>query len=98
MPRPRQASCRRSHRGYLRSGARRRASGSPPALLPRWLRAARLLMRWLTPARRRGFEILDDPSTPPEVREQSLGDVARSNSWLGGARAMLVELNSILRE
>ena len=46
----------------------------------------------LTPARRRGFEILDDPSVDAETRRRSLGDVARSNRLLGGLRAALLEL------
>ena len=46
----------------------------------------------LVPARRRGAEILDDPSTDPAVRARSIGDVARSNVLLGGARAVLAEL------
>ena len=41
----------------------------------------------LTPARRRGVEILDDPGVDPAVRERSIGDVTRSNRWLGGLRA-----------
>lgn len=44
-------------------------------------------MTSLTPARRRGAEILDDPATPPAVRERSQRDVVRSNTVLGGARA-----------
>ena len=44
----------------------------------------------LTPARRRGIEILDDPAVDPAVREQSIGDVTRSNRWLGGLRAGLL--------
>ena len=46
----------------------------------------------LTPRRRRGAEILDDPRTPPRVRIRSLGDVARANALFGGARAALAEL------
>jgi 2-polyprenyl-3-methyl-5-hydroxy-6-metoxy-1,4-benzoquinol methylase len=47
-------------------------------------------MRWrLTPARRRGVEILDDPSTPSAVRARSMEDVARANALFGGARAAL---------
>jgi SAM-dependent methyltransferase len=46
----------------------------------------------LVPARRRGVEILDDPATVPALRARSLGDVARSNRLLGGARAVLAEL------
>ncbi|MHB1863020.1 MAG: methyltransferase domain-containing protein [Gemmatimonadaceae bacterium] len=53
-------------------------------------------MGWLTPARRRGFEILDDPATPGPLRERSQRDVARSNAVLGGARAVLRELRATL--
>src|SRR4051812_23866081 len=42
----------------------------------------------LTPARRRGVEILDDGDTPPDVRVQSMRDVERSNRFFGGARAV----------
>jgi SAM-dependent methyltransferase len=48
----------------------------------------------LTPARRRGIEILDDPSVDPVVRARSMGDVARSNRWLGGLRAALIEIRA----
>ena len=51
----------------------------------------------LTPARRRGFEILDDPNVDPAVRLQSMGDIARSNRWLGGLRAASTELRDVLR-
>ena len=46
----------------------------------------------LTPARRRGVEILDDPSTDPQLVRRSLADVARSNLLFGGTRAVLAEL------
>jgi SAM-dependent methyltransferase len=46
----------------------------------------------LTPARRRGVEILDDPSVDPAVRARSIGDVTRANRWLGGLRAALLEI------
>jgi len=52
----------------------------------------------LTPARRRGVEILDDPSVEPAVRERSLTDVARSNRLLGGLRAALRELRAARRD
>lgn len=52
----------------------------------------------LTPPRRRGFEILDDPAVDDAVRKRSLDDVARSNTIFGGARAVLVELASALGE
>lgn len=51
----------------------------------------------LTPARRRGFEILDDQRVDAAVRLQSMGDVARSNWWLGGLRAASTELREVLR-
>jgi SAM-dependent methyltransferase len=41
----------------------------------------------LTPARRRGVEILDDPNVDASVRHRSQQDVARSNRVLGGLRA-----------
>jgi 2-polyprenyl-3-methyl-5-hydroxy-6-metoxy-1,4-benzoquinol methylase len=51
----------------------------------------------LTPQRRRGFEILDDPTVDDEVRARSLADVARSNTIFGGARAVQAELAAVLR-
>ena len=50
----------------------------------------------LTPARRRGIEILDDPSVDAAVRTRSIGDVTRSNRWLGGLRAAIRELLRVL--
>lgn len=50
----------------------------------------------LTPARRRGFEILDDPSVDAETRRRSLRDVARSNRLLGGLRAAVLALRPAL--
>ena len=52
----------------------------------------------LTPARRRGSEILDDPTVDPVLRLRSMADVARSNRWLGGLRAATAELRDVLRE
>jgi SAM-dependent methyltransferase len=46
----------------------------------------------LTPARRRGVEILDDPSVDPAVRVRAIADVARSNRVLGGLRAAALDL------
>jgi len=46
----------------------------------------------LVPARRRGYEVLDDPATDPALRERSLRDVRRSNLLLGGRRAVLREV------
>jgi SAM-dependent methyltransferase len=50
---------------------------------------------WLTPVRRRGVEILDDPATPNAVRESAMRDVARSNGLFGGANAVLREVRRI---
>jgi 2-polyprenyl-3-methyl-5-hydroxy-6-metoxy-1,4-benzoquinol methylase len=50
----------------------------------------------LTPQRRRGYEILDDPQVDDVVRARSLSDVARSNSIFGGARAVQAELATVL--
>jgi SAM-dependent methyltransferase len=52
----------------------------------------------LTPARRRGVELLDDPQVEPEVRRRSLMDVKQSNRWLGGLRAGSAALRDALRE
>ncbi|MFL5608174.1 MAG: methyltransferase domain-containing protein [Gemmatimonadaceae bacterium] len=46
----------------------------------------------LSPRRRRDHEHLDDPGIDPALRERSLRDVRRSNSTLGGARAVLSEV------
>jgi SAM-dependent methyltransferase len=43
----------------------------------------------LTPARRRGEEILDDPSTPTDVRARAMADLVRSNAWFGGVAPVL---------
>lgn len=50
----------------------------------------------LTPARRRGVELLDDPSIDSGVRARSMLDVTRSNRWLGGMRAALIEARAAL--
>jgi hypothetical protein len=54
--------------------------------------------RVLTPARRRGMEILDDPDVDPVVRRQSVRDITRSNRVLGGLRAAALEVRDALRE
>jgi SAM-dependent methyltransferase len=41
----------------------------------------------LTPARRRGVEILDDPNVDADVRGRAMADITRSNRLLGGLRA-----------
>jgi SAM-dependent methyltransferase len=43
----------------------------------------------LTPARRRGVELLDEPGVDPAVVVRSLRDVARSNALFGGRRAVM---------
>ena len=53
-------------------------------------------MSIVTPARRRGFEYLDDPAVPAMLRERSLRDVVRSNAILGGAHALLVAVRRVL--
>jgi len=50
----------------------------------------------LAPRRRRGFEHLDDPDTPPALRERSLRDVRVANTLLGGTHAVLAELRRVL--
>ena len=50
----------------------------------------------LTPPRRRGIEILDDPHVDPEVMRRSMRDVERANSLFGGKRAAIEELRLLL--
>jgi ubiquinone/menaquinone biosynthesis C-methylase UbiE len=50
----------------------------------------------LTPQRRRGFEILDDPDIDDRLRARSLADVARANTIFGGSHAVLAELETAL--
>lgn len=50
---------------------------------------------WLTPARRRGVEVLDDPATPHHVRDAAMRDVARSNRLFGGTSAVMHALESL---
>jgi SAM-dependent methyltransferase len=50
----------------------------------------------LTPGRRRGVEILDDPSHDPELAVRSLHDVAKANLLFGGRHAVLRELRPVL--
>ena len=52
----------------------------------------------LTPRRRRGIELLDDPSVPAEVMTRSMKDVERANYVFGGLRAALAELEPALSE
>src|SRR5689334_2764378 len=50
----------------------------------------------LTPARRRGVELLDDPRVDPTDRHRAQDDIRRSNVWLGGLRAALAELRAVI--
>ena len=97
VPHRRVARGGRPHDLRRRGGERDRAQRASPALLSRRLRAARAVdAACCVPARRRGFEILDDPATDPALRERSLRDVRRSNLLLGGAGAVLAELARLL--
>ena len=51
----------------------------------------------LTPARRRGVEIIDDPGLDAATIVRSLRDVARSNALFGGRRAVLLALEPTFR-
>lgn len=51
----------------------------------------------LTPARRRGVEILDDPGVDPRIRARSIDDVTRSNRLLGGLRAAVAAFRDTLQ-
>ena len=55
-------------------------------------------MSLLTPSRQRGIEILDDPGLDSGVRHRAQADVARSNAVLGGLRAVMRELRTVLHE
>lgn len=50
----------------------------------------------LTPARRRGIEILDQPGVDAALQVRSLADVALANRLFGGGRAVLAELRQLL--
>lgn len=52
----------------------------------------------LTPPRKRGREILDDPNVDPAVVKRSLADVVRSNSLFGGLSSAIDELKGALKE
>jgi SAM-dependent methyltransferase len=53
-------------------------------------------MSWLTPARRRGTEILDDPGADPALSLRSLRDVALANRLFGGRRAVVGEVARLM--
>ena len=50
-----------------------------------------------TPARRRGSEILDDPSADAALSLRSLRDIALANRFFGGQRAVVHEVATLLR-
>jgi SAM-dependent methyltransferase len=50
----------------------------------------------LTPPRKRGVEILDDPDVDPRIVTRSLCDVARSNALFGGLSSAIDELKEVL--
>lgn len=50
----------------------------------------------LTPARRRGFEFLDDRAIPSAARDRSMADVSRANTLLGGTRSAIRAFRSVL--
>jgi SAM-dependent methyltransferase len=52
----------------------------------------------LTPPKRLGREILDDPDVDPAVVTRSLADVVRSNSLFGGLSSAIDELKEALKE
>jgi len=56
------------------------------------------MARILTPRRRRGVELLDDPAVAPEIVTRSMMDVERANLLFGGLRAALAELSPALAE
>ena len=51
---------------------------------------------WLTPARRRGVETLDDPHISADVRRSAMNDVVRANALFGGTRSVLQAFREIL--
>lgn len=56
------------------------------------------MARLLTPRRRRGVELLDDPAVTPEIIMRSMQDVERSNVVFGGLRAALEEMKPAFGE
>ncbi|MBK8248327.1 MAG: methyltransferase domain-containing protein [Gemmatimonadetes bacterium] len=55
-------------------------------------------MSWIVPPRQQRAEILDDPRTPWTLRERSHRDIACSNRWLGGDRALAVGIDALVRD
>lgn len=55
-------------------------------------------LSWVTPPRRRGVELLEEPGVDAALLRRSLADVARANRLFGGTRAVLAELDLVVRE
>jgi len=53
--------------------------------------------RILIPPRRRGVELLDEPGVDPALVRRSLADVSRANLLFGGTRAVLSEIDAVIR-
>jgi ubiquinone/menaquinone biosynthesis C-methylase UbiE len=51
----------------------------------------------LTPPKKRGIEILDDPAVDPRIVTRSLSDVVRSNTLFGGLSSAVDELREAMR-
>jgi SAM-dependent methyltransferase len=51
----------------------------------------------LTPSRRRGVELLDEPGVDPRIVRRSIADVTLANALFGGTRAVMRELVVALR-
>ena len=51
----------------------------------------------ITPRRRSGAEILDDPRVDPVARRRSSRDIVASNRWFGGRRAVLEVFDEVIR-
>lgn len=52
----------------------------------------------LTPARRRGEELLDDPAADGQLALRSLRDVSLANFWFGGRFAVLRAMRPVFRQ
>lgn len=48
-----------------------------------------MFLSWLTPPRRRGIELLDQPDTPDAVRDAAMRDLERSNVWFGATASVV---------
>lgn len=55
-----------------------------------------MISSFLTPARIRGHEILDEDGLDPKLVVRSMHDVSRANKFFGGASAAIAELDGVL--